>query len=104
MKKFMVLLLACSCLTSCYHVRTVANPEAPRDPNPERRTVWVYAWGLIEQPRVPAPECKTEAFQEVRTSTNLGFALITVVTLGCVCPLTIEYTCAKPSNPTPEQQ
>ncbi|MEY3385654.1 MAG: hypothetical protein RIR53_465 [Bacteroidota bacterium] len=103
MKKFMVLLLACCCLTSCYHVRTVANPETQRDANPTSTTVWVYAWGLV-QPRVVAPECKSQALQDVRTSTNLGYALITVATLGFVCPLTVEYTCAKPCDVSPEPQ
>jgi hypothetical protein len=82
---------------SCYHVRTVADSEAQRDPNPQQQTAWVMWWGL-DQPRVLAPECRSGALQEVRTSTNLGYALITVVTLGIACPLDVEYTCAKPCD------
>lgn len=90
-------------VTSCYHVRTVANPETQRDANPKAQTAWVLLWGL-SQPRILAPECKSEAFQDVRTSTNFGYALITVLTLGIVCPLDVEYTCAKPCevHPTPQ--
>lgn len=103
MKCLVTLLLFCCLLTSCYNVRTVANVEAQRDANPQSTTVWVYAWGLA-QPRVVAPECKSGALQDVRTSTNFGYALITVATLGFVCPLTVEYTCAKPCEVDPEAQ
>ncbi len=96
-------LCLCLLLTSCYNVRTVANVEAQRDANPQDTTVWVYCWGLA-QPRVVAHECKSQALQDVRTSTNLGYALITVVTLGFVCPLTVEYTCAKPCQVEPRPQ
>jgi len=103
MRSLAILLLIAFALTSCYHVRTVANPETQRFANPTSTTVCVWAWGL-SQPRIVAPECRSEAFQDVRTSTNLGYALITVVTLGFVCPLTVEYTCAKPAeiSPTPQ--
>lgn len=103
MKRPFAILMCCCLLTSCYHVRTVADPEAQRNANPKTSTVWVYAWGLV-QPRIVDPSCQTRALQEVRTSTNLGYALITVATLGFVCPLTVEYTCAKPCDVDPEPQ
>ncbi|MBU3742389.1 MAG: hypothetical protein FGM24_08910 [Candidatus Kapabacteria bacterium] len=103
MNRILAMLLLCCVVTSCYHVRTVADPEAQRDANPRTATVCIYLWGLV-QPRIVAPECESKALQEVRTSTNLGFALITVATLGILCPLTVEYTCAKPCDvhPTPQ--
>lgn len=104
MKRVGTLLLLCCLLPSCYHVRTVANVESQRDANPKSTTVWVMAWGLVQPPPITAPECKSGALQDVRTSTNLGYALITVATLGFVCPLTIEYTCAKPCEVEPEAQ
>lgn len=81
----------------CYHVRTVADVESQRDANPTKTTAWVLWWGL-SQPRIVAPECRSGALQDVRTSTNLGYAFLTVVTLGIVCPLDVEYTCAKPCD------
>ncbi len=106
MRRFQTVIVLCVCcllLTSCYHVRTVADVEAQRNANPRSTTVWVMAWGLV-QPRVVASECPSHALQDVRTSTNLGYALITVVTLGFVCPLTVEYTCAKPCEVNPGAQ
>ncbi len=103
MRLLLALAFASTIATSCYHVRTVANPETQRHNIPTSQTAWVLFWGLA-QPRILAPECKSEAFQDVRTSTNLGYALLTVVTLGIVCPLDVEYTCAKPCEviPTPQ--
>lgn len=103
MKRLVTLLVFSLMLTSCYHVRTVADVEAQREANPRSTTVWVYAWGLV-QPRVVASECKSQALQDVRTSTNLGYALITVFTLGFVCPLNVEYTCSKPCEVNPGAQ
>jgi hypothetical protein len=32
----------------------------------------------------------------VRVKTNLGFALVTVATLGIWCPVQVEWKCGKP--------
>jgi hypothetical protein len=41
--------------------------------------------------------------QEVRVTTNFGYAVLTVVTLGIWSPMEIEWRCAKqpPPNPVP---
>jgi hypothetical protein len=37
--------------------------------------------------------------EEVRVDTNLGFAALTVVTLGIWAPLKVSWRCAKPPAP-----
>ena len=39
-----------------------------------------------------------EALARVRTTSNFGYSLLTVVTLGLWAPVQVEYTC---TNPTP---
>lgn len=60
----------------------------------EKRTVWILFWGWNQQNIRPF-NCYGNGLAEVRVSTNLGYALISVLTLGFVQPLTIEWECAK---------
>lgn len=82
----------------CYHYRvTTAN----FDPSTsyEKKTVHSLFWGLA-QTNVIAANCdalKISSLDEVRVSTNLGYALITIATLGIWCPLEVEWKCAKPA-------
>jgi hypothetical protein len=60
----------------------------------EKRTVWVSFWGL-NQTNVNASNCLGPGLAEVKVHTNLGFALITVATLGFFQPMTVEWRCAR---------
>ena len=92
------LLLAAVAMSGCYHYTV----EAPRrDPATEwrGRTVWSFLWGALQSSPVPAEGCEpSNAMDQVRSSTNLGFTLITAATLGLVSPLQVEWRCAK-QNP-----
>ena len=49
------------------------------------------------------PNCdamEVNGVSEVTVKTNLGYALITVVTLGIYCPVNISWKCAKPCQQT----
>jgi len=94
-----ILILA---LQSCYHYRV---SSANFDPGTEyqRKTVHCYAWGAVQKRDngidVVTANCdavKINKLDEVRVTTNLGYALITVATLGIWCPMQIEWKCAKP--------
>ncbi len=78
----------------CYHYRVVV-PQ----PNPateyEHRTMHAFLWGLVQQD-MPADDCLANTLDEVRVTTNLGYALISVVTLGIWVPLDVEWRCARP--------
>src|SRR5262249_42254673 len=70
-----------------------------------QKTVHSLFWGLVQQNVEPPTtnNCVSHGMQEVRVTTNLGYALLTVVTLGIWSPLEIEWRCAKqpPPNPGP---
>jgi hypothetical protein len=98
------LLVGASFLTQgCYHYRIAS---AVQDPSTsyQKKTVNSYFWGLVQGKKengidVVTKNCDSiniNKIDEVVVSTNFGYALITVVTLGIWCPMEIKWKCAKP--------
>ena len=85
---------------SCYHYRV----QAPRhDPGTEyqSQTAHNLFWGLAKSKDIKPANCeKSNALDEVYISTNFGYALLTVATLGIWCPVKIQWKCSKPCNKT----
>jgi hypothetical protein len=83
----------------CAHYRVQAPGAAGAGATePEGEVLWSLAWGIVqEQPRVD--NCQDQALAEVTQSTNLGFALVSVLTLGIAMPQRVEWRCAK-AQPT----
>ena len=91
-----------------YHVYQVGGPDGLEQGNQpstewETRTRHSFFWGLIRQD-VPTENCTLGdgtriGIEEVRVDTNLGFAALTVVTLGIWAPLKVSWRCAKPPAP-----
>lgn len=87
-----VLLFVASANSACYTYRAQAPGMQPKT-EPESQVVWSFAWGLVQG----APEienCGEGALATVTTRSNYGFSLLTVVTLGLVSPMKIEWSCA----------
>ena len=84
---------------ACYHYRVAApGPVSPGVTEPKGEVLWSFVWGLIQEyPRVD--NCQGQGMAEVRASTNLGFVLLTVVTLGLASPMQVEWRCAPPTPP-----
>jgi hypothetical protein len=60
----------------------------------QSRTVVSWLWGLAQPSDIDEQRCNGNGFAHVRARTNLGFSLISVVTLGIVMPQQIEWWCA----------
>ena len=90
------LALAWSLAAGCYHYHVVA-PESDPATEPQRRTVHAIAWGLVAKPPVTrAADCApSNALDGVHVKHNLGYTLITVLTLGFWAPMEVEWRCAK---------
>ena len=80
--------------SGCYHARIEFPQTAPPGLEPRTETLWSFAWGLSQQNLIP-PECPSSTLSEVTSTTNFGFVLLTVVTLGTVSAVQLEYRCAK---------
>jgi hypothetical protein len=87
--------LVLTLLSGCAQHRIIV-----QTPNPTGQPVTVnstaYAFGTVQP--ITAAQCNTNLLNEVRVHQNLGQSLVSVLTLGIVNPLKIEYICAKAPN------
>jgi Bor protein len=89
-------------LQGCYHTRLLTN--GPPATDYRSQTVHQMWWGLV-QPNIVPDNCPSDAVQEVRVTSNLGYSLLTVLSLGIWSPVEVEWRCAKnPSPPPPSEQ
>lgn len=92
----------------CYHYR-IATPEenpATEWKPPKRKVVHALAWGLLNKPQsAVASGCETtNSLDQVRITTNLGYTIITVLTLGFWSPLEVEWRCSKEQQRKPSER
>jgi hypothetical protein len=88
--------------SSCYHYRVAApNVSAATDPQPERVTQWAFFWGALEQPFDASCLCMNNAIKQTTATTNYGYALLAVVSLGILAPMQVEVVCANPPPGSP---
>jgi hypothetical protein len=95
--RILLMVLALSLCQGCYHTRVTTSKFDPST-GYQKKVVHSLFWGLAQHD-VIATNCdslKLKSLDEVRISTNFGFALITVATLGIWCPLQVEWKCPKP--------
>ncbi len=100
-----VLFITVAFLTAqgCYHTRIIASDSPATDY--EKHTMYALAWGLVQTNVLPdSCHCPSNALAEVRYSSNLGYSLITVITLGFWSPVEVEWRCAKMPAPQPHEQ
>lgn len=62
-----------------------------------QKVLWTYAWGLV-QPKDFNPGCDVgfNHLNKVEVKTNIGFILLSAITLGAVVPVKVEWDCAPP--------
>jgi hypothetical protein len=78
----------------CYHYR-LAGQSVAAATEPRRVTLWSTLWGLSQQNINTDETCVGNPVAEVTTSTNIGYVLLTVVSLGFAAPVEVEWKCAK---------
>jgi Bor protein len=85
--------------SGCYHYR-VSAPQVAALSDARSETKWSYFWGLVQESETDTGcLCMNNGLKEVTASTNAGYLLLSVVTLGAVVPTELEYVCGKP-DPT----
>lgn len=100
---FFLVLIVCflSLQTGCYHYHVTA-PKSDPATDYEHRTVHSYFWGLIQSDNVRAEDCLSNALDEVHITTNFGYSVLSVATLGIWMPLDVGWRCAKEPSPNGE--
>ena len=80
----------------CYHYRVTTDDRPATEY--EKKTVHNLLWGLLTQD-APATDCVGEensnGLDDARISTNLGYLIISVATVGIWVPLDVEWRCAR---------
>ncbi len=104
LKQIVFVLLLSTSLTfqSCMSTRLVTEADCDTFVNnpTQRKTTWSFFWGMM-RPTDIDPKCESSALNGVETKTNLGYILLSAVTLGIVVPQEVEW-CCKPINPDTE--
>lgn len=95
---FVLLILFIVSVQGCYHYRII---NTNNDPGTEYRDTVVrsYLWGLVNKPQnFHVPNCTDScaAIDEIVVSKNFGQSLLTVITLGIVSPVKVQWKCHKP--------
>ena len=102
-RKLGIALVFLSVITTCgcYHVRVIV-PQPDPGTEYKKKTVQNLAWGMLPKKKdIPATNCLgSTRLDEVRASSNLGYNLLTVGTLGFWSPAQIEWRCTKPFEPS----
>jgi hypothetical protein len=95
-KTYSIIFIASLMLNSgCMNTRLVANYSSDNI-QPYQTTKINLFWGLVQPTDIPA-ECESNTICNVTTQTNLGFILLSAVTIGAVVPQKIIWNCC-PSN------
>ncbi len=68
---------------------------------PHKKTMHALFWGLVQENEF-ADNCQGAGMHEVRVSTNFGYVLLSVVTVGIWVPVDIEWTCEREAPPPPD--
>ena len=82
----------------CYHYRVMPKNPDPGDEVHPKKTMHSFLWGLAQSPpNGVVTECtEPDALAEVAMTTNAGYLLLSVVTLGIWVPMEVEWQCAPP--------
>jgi Bor protein len=85
-----------------YQIGGTGGREGGNQPGTEwkHKTVHALAWGLIRQD-IPVDSCQMVngsrfGIEEVKMDTNLGYEIVSILTLGFWVPLDVSWRCAKP--------
>jgi choline-glycine betaine transporter len=96
---FIGLVLFTFLMSSCYSYRVATHAQAGTELS-KPVTAHSFFWGLVQKPaQIHTPICdslQVNGMSEVTVKTNLGYAFITVVTLGIWSPMKLQWRCGKP--------
>lgn len=75
----------------CSSTVSVVAEQASRADDIHQTTEVAFLWGLMDRTR--GVDCDGNGLQIVSAKTNWFYSLCTVLTMGAVVPLTVEYRC-----------
>ena len=81
---------------SCSKYTVTTSQKDPADIHYKRKVAASYFWGIINKPHsMIDTTCGKAGLSDVKFTTNLGYSLLHVVTLGIVNLVRVEWKCQK---------
>ena len=80
-------------VSGCYHYRLAPQNVTPAARGP-KQTVHSLLWGALQTNLDDKGLCMGNGVTDVVVTTNFGFIMVGVLTLGIWVPSQIEYSCA----------
>jgi Bor protein len=102
--RLLLTVLICTVLLSGCYTTSIIPKNVAQVHSPHKRTSWSFFWGLMEDKKwknTDAVDCQGNGVSSVVVKNNLGYILLSFVTLGIVVPVGIEYDCAKDGQVPP---
>lgn len=98
-KRFLVFALTITLIAAngCYYYRVAVRGEPATDY--QKKTMHSLFWGLVQEKPTFTDNCLGKGIHEVRVSTNAGYLLLSVATLGIWVPMDVEWKCTKETPP-----
>jgi Bor protein len=106
LRKYFMLFAVIFCISSmesCSTTRIVSKYDCDTFANNplNKKKTWSFLWGLVQAKDInPNCDSRSNHMNQVTVKNNLGFALISVATLGIVMPQRMEWCCAPYSPAT----
>jgi hypothetical protein len=88
-------LLLAAATAGCYHQYLRVTKSDPLA-EPEQKTVYSYAWGLLHSKDSVTVCGETRAIDQVEVKANFGMTMLGLVTLGIVVPRRLIWYCSAP--------
>ena len=93
---YLVLISLCAPTQSCSKYTVTTSYKNTADITYKKKVAATYFWGIINKPHsVVDTTCGKAGLSEVKVTTNFGYSLLTVVSLGIVNLVKIETKCQK---------
>lgn len=81
---------------SCSKYTVTTSKRDPADIYYKKKVATSYFWGIINKPQnVVDTACGKTGLSEVKFTTNVGYSLLNIVTLGIVNVVKVEWKCQK---------
>lgn len=81
-------------LQSCYTYRVIPEASEPNRTAMGDTTLYAYWWGLSPPATVVPMNCNGNGTAKVEVKKNIGHFLLTMITLGIVSPMNLQWECA----------
>ena len=93
-----MLLLNGIIIPGCSKYTVTTSQKDPADVYYKQKIMTSYFWGTVNNPhRAVDSTCGSAGLDEVKITTNVGYSLLHVVTLGIVHVMKVKWKCHKPA-------